>query len=76
MNDLSIEMNPLFKYENSNSVYGFDIPDISMFGMLQFKAQSHPDAMAYEYFGAKCTYAQFIKQIKKISSAYFVFRCA
>lgn len=71
MNDLSIEKNPLFKYVNSNSVYGFDVPDFSMFGMLRFKAQSHPDAMAYEYFGTKCTYAQFIKQIEKISSAYF-----
>ncbi len=71
LNNLSIENNPLLKYVNSNSVYGFDIPDVSMFGMLQFKAQNHPDALAYEYFGTKCTYNQFIKQIEKISSAYF-----
>lgn len=71
MNDLSTEKNSLYKYINSNSVYGFDIPDVSMFGMLQIKAENHPDALAYEYFGTKCTYGQFIKQIEKVSSAYF-----
>ncbi len=71
MSDFSIEKNSLYKYINSNSVYGFDIPDVSMFGMLQIKAENHPDALAYEYFGTKCTYGQFVKQIEKVSSAYF-----
>ena len=71
MKNYSVEKNPLYKYINENSVYGFDIPDVSMFGMVQISAQSHPDAPAYEYFGTKCTYKQLIEQIEKTSSAYF-----
>lgn len=71
MSNLNNVDNSLLKYVDSNSAYGFDIPDLSMFGMLENKAQEHPDALAYEYFGTKRTYAQFINQIEKISSAYF-----
>ncbi len=71
LNDVSVNENPLFKYVNSDSIYGFDIPDVSMFGMLNIVAESHPDAIAYEYFGTKATYQQFIKQIEKVSAAYF-----
>ena len=59
------------KYVNDNSVYGFDIPDVSMFGLLEIKAREHPDAMAYEYFGTKCTYKNLVNQIEKISGAYY-----
>lgn len=71
MRKFSVEKNSLCKYIDNNSIYGFNVPDVSMFGMLQLKAEEHPDAMAYEYFGTKSTYGQFIKQIEKISSAYF-----
>ncbi len=71
LNDVSVNSNPLFKYVNSDSIYGFDIPDVSMFGMLSLVTESHPQAVAYEYFGTKATYRQFINQIEKVSAAYF-----
>ena len=51
-NDL-IHENPFYKYLNNQSEYGFDIPDTSMFGMLQISEKSHPEAVAIDYFGRK-----------------------
>lgn len=62
--------NPFFKFENSSSPLGFDIPDVSMFGMLKIVAENQPDADAYEYFGTKCSFAGLIEKIEKISAAY------
>ena len=62
--------NPFFKYENSSMPYGFEIPDISMFGMLKISAENQPDSLAYEYFGTKCTYRELVKRVESISGAY------
>lgn len=62
--------NPIFGYENKNSTFGFDIPDVSMFGMLKISASAHPDAPAYDYFGKKCSYSALIEKIEKISACY------
>lgn len=66
-----VEKNPFYEYINNNTEQGFDVPDVSMFGMLKISAQSHPQAYAYEYFGAKCTYGALIKKIIDVSNAYF-----
>ena len=66
-----IEKNPLYAYINENAPLGFDIPDESMFGMLKISADSHPDALAYEYFGTKCTYGEMLKKIRTVSDAYY-----
>lgn len=71
LNKYPLEKNPLYAYINNDNEMGFDIPDVSMFGMVKITAKSHPDAQAYEYFGTKCTYKQLIEQIEKVSSAYF-----
>ncbi len=71
LNKYPIEKNPLYAYINNNSVLGFDIPDVSMYGMLKISAESHPDALAYEYFGAKCTYKTLVDRIRKVSAAYY-----
>lgn len=63
--------NLLFKYENSKSPLGFEIPDISMFGMLKLTAKNQPESMAYEYFGTKCTYRKLVEKISEISGAYY-----
>lgn len=65
-----VEKNPLYAYINNDSELGFDIPDVSMFGMVKISAQSHPEAYAYEYFGTKCTYAELVKKIEKVSGQY------
>lgn len=66
-------LNPFFKYENSSLPEGFEVPDVSMFGMLRISAENLPDALAYEYFGTECTYKNFVKKIEEISGAYHSF---
>lgn len=62
--------NPFLSYEDSSLPMGFEIPDTSMFGMIKFSAENLPEALAYEYFGTKCTYRDLVKQIEDISGAY------
>lgn len=63
--------NPFFKYENSKLPLGFEIPDVSMFGMLEISAENQPESLAYEYFGTSCTYKELVKKIEDISGAYY-----
>lgn len=63
--------NPLLDLENDKSELGFDIPDISMFGMLKISENSHPDAFAYEYFGSKVTYRKLVCEIEKVSGCFY-----
>ncbi len=63
--------NPFYNYINPQSEYGFDIPDVSMFGMLKISKKSHPEAIAIDYFGKKYTYKLLLKEIEKISHAYY-----
>ena len=65
--------NPFFKYENSSLPEGFEVPDVSMFGMLKISEKNLPDSLAYEYFGTECTYKDFVKKIEEISGAYHSF---
>lgn len=62
--------NPFFKFENSKLPLGFEVPDVSMFGMLGISAETRKDELAYEYFGTKCSYRNLVKKIEKISGAY------
>ncbi len=66
----TVSENPFLKYENSSLPYGFEIPDVSMFGMIKISAENQPKSLAYEYFGTKCSYEDMIKKIEKISGAY------
>ncbi len=66
-----VEKNSLYKFIDTNALMGFNVPDVSMFGMLKLSAEGHPDAYSYEYYGAKCTYAEMIKKIEAVSDAYF-----
>ena len=63
--------NLLFKYENSELPLGFEIPDMSIFGLLKMIAENQPESMAYEYFGTKCTYRNLVEKISEISGAYY-----
>ena len=62
--------NPIFSYENPAAPYGFDIPCISMYGMIKKSAEANPLSPAYDYFGRKCPYSQFIKDIENISACF------
>ena len=63
--------NPFYKFENPESPLGFDVPEVSMFGMLKISAENLPDSDAYEYFGTKCTFADLVRKIEEVSGAYF-----
>lgn len=65
-----VSVNPFYKFENSSLPLGFEIPDVSMFGMLKISAENQPEALAYEYFGTKCSYRDLVEKIEKISGAY------
>ncbi|MBR2868309.1 MAG: AMP-binding protein [Clostridia bacterium] len=66
-----VSKNPFLNCENSKLPLGFEVPDTSMFGMLKITAKNQPESLAYEYFGTKCTYANLVKRIEKISGAYY-----
>lgn len=66
-----VMQNVFLKYENDSMPLGFEIPDVSMFAMIKISAESHPKAIAYEYFGTTCSYENMIKRIEKISGAYY-----
>lgn len=70
-NKAYVNENPFYNYSNSNSEYGFDIPDASMFGMLKISEKAHPEAIAIDYFGRKYSYKKLIEEIEKISNAYY-----
>lgn len=70
-NKMSESENPFYKYINPQSEYGFDIPDVSMFGMLKISAISHPDAVAIDYFGKKYTYKKLVENIEKVSHSFY-----
>ncbi len=63
--------NPFYSYLNPGSEYGFDIPDVSMFGMLKISEKNHPEAVAIDYFGKKYTYKSLLKEIEKTSHAFY-----
>lgn len=63
--------NPFYEFENPDSSLGFDVPEVSMFGMLKISADKLPDSDAYEYFGTKCTFSQLVKKIEDVSGSYY-----
>lgn len=62
--------NTFMQYEDCTLPLGFKIPDFSMFGMVKASSESHPDSLAYEYFGTKCTYSKMIERIEAVSGAF------
>lgn len=70
MTEKETAVNPFYAFENKNSELGFDVPDVSMFGMVKISQKSHPDAAAYEYYGKSYTYSELVKNIEKISESY------
>ena len=65
------EENPFYKCLNNERKYGFDIPDVSMLGMLKISEKTHPEAIAIDYFGRKFTYKMLLKEIEKASNSFY-----
>ncbi len=67
----NLSANPFFSFENGSLPLGFEVPDVSLFGMLKITAENQPDSLAYEYFGTKSTYRELVKKIEDVSGAYY-----
>ena len=63
-------LNPLFTFEDKNSPLGFNVPDVSMYGMLKISAESHPEADAIDYFSNKISYKTLLKRVVEASYSY------
>ncbi|MBQ4338681.1 MAG: AMP-binding protein [Clostridia bacterium] len=63
--------NPFFKCENSSLPLGFEVPDVSLFGMLKISADNQPEESAYEYFGTQCSFKDLVKRIEEVSGSYY-----
>lgn len=58
---------PWYKYYNN--AQKIDYPDLTIFELINKTAESYPYYFAYEYYGKKVTYKEFIIKIKKMASA-------
>ena len=58
---------PWYKYYGTNN--NIDYPDLTIFELVNKTAESYPYYYAYEYFGKKVTYREFIVKVKKCASA-------
>lgn len=47
-----------------------DYPDTSLYNFLRQSAEQHPDLTSYNYFGAKKSYGEFLKQIDECARAF------
>ncbi len=71
MKNEKVNKNPFYEFVNPDNELGFDIPDVSMFGMLKISAKSQGEALAIEYFGKKYSYQELLNRIEKVSDAYY-----
>ncbi len=58
---------PWYKYYGNNNK--IDYPDLTIYELIEKTAKSYPAYYAYEYYGKKVTYREFIEKIKKTASA-------
>lgn len=58
---------PWYKYYGNNNDIKY--PDMTIFELINKTAESYPFNYAYEYYGKKVTYREFIYKIKKCASA-------
>ena len=56
-------------YEEENIPANMEYPDCSMVDMVMQSAEKWPDNVAYNYYGHKVTYKNFIKKIEKVARA-------
>ena len=47
-----------------------DYPKLTMFQMIERMANAHPNSFAYEFYGKKTTYRQFLSRIERAARAF------
>ena len=70
INNATPVLNPLFSFENKKSALGFNVPDVSMYGMLKISTESHPEAPAIDYFSNKISYKTLLERVIEASYSY------
>ena len=65
--DMVTKKEPWYKYYGKNNK--IDYPDLSIYELIEKTAEAYPYNFAYEYYGNKVTYRDFIVKIKKTASA-------
>lgn len=58
---------PWYKYYSN--LKKIDYPELTIYELIEKTATSYQNYNAYEYFGKKCTYKDFLTNIKKTASA-------
>ena len=58
---------PWYKYYGNNNK--IDYPDLTIYELIEKTANTYPSNYAYEYYGKKVTFREFITKIKKTASA-------
>lgn len=58
---------PWYKYYGNSSDIKY--PDMTIFELVEKTAESYPYNYAYEYYGKKVTYREFITKVKRCASA-------
>ena len=58
---------PWYKYYGENN--SIEYPDLSIYELIEKTSLTYPYNFAYEYYGKKVTYKEFIIKIKKTASA-------
>ena len=56
---------PWFKLYDKYTPKSLEIPNCSMFDLVNHVAELYPNYNAYEYYGKKCTYKEFISKINR-----------
>ncbi len=57
---------PWYKYYEDNTI---NYPDLSIYELIEKTSITYPHNFAYEYYGKKVTYKEFIMKIKKTASS-------
>ena len=58
---------PWYKYYGKNNKINY--PNLTIYEIIEKTAKTYPSYYAYEYYGKKVTYKEFIEKIKKTASA-------
>ena len=58
---------PWYKYYGNNNKINY--PDLTIYELVEKTAETYPSYYAYEYYGNKVTYKEFMEKIKKTASA-------
>ena len=58
---------PWYKYYGNNNKINY--PKLTVYQLIEKTAKTYPSYYAYEYYGKKVTYREFIDKIKRTASA-------